>query len=289
MKYIAGKLLDYDTFCQLHEDVLEWLLESEDKLKSMDSVSDNLDVARNQFEDNSEYMTELDIHQRAVGEVIKKGRHLLCTDLSEFQVNTINFCLNFRYSVKFVLFYRTETFEFVKNFLSIGKFEFLIFLSRWPDHYLNYSVTNVRNFWTLFWPEVAKFINFNFTGAVLYFFNISKMWPLIESYISINVIELFYKKCVWSPYIFLSHRIVIFFLFDSTDGKVFDNRLFHDKPHYMKNWWTCNVVRCKSWGLGWPILKIKYQGLCCTIYITLPRSVIVYIRPIKFHWNLVFD
>ena len=76
MKYIAGKLLDYDTFCQLHEDVLEWLLESEDKLKSMDSVSDNLDVARNQFEDNSEYMTELDIHQRAVGEVIKKGRHL---------------------------------------------------------------------------------------------------------------------------------------------------------------------------------------------------------------------
>ena len=187
MKYIAGKLLDYDTFCQLHEDVLEWLLESEDKLKSMDSVSDNLDVARNQFEDNSEYMTELDIHQRAVGEVIKKGRHLLCTDLSEFQVNTINFCLNFRYSVKFVLFYRTETFEFVKNFLSIGKFEFLIFLSRWPDHYLNCSVTNVRNFWTLFWPEVAKFINFNFTGAVLYFFNISKMWPLIESYISIKV------------------------------------------------------------------------------------------------------
>merc|ERR1712061_72997 len=77
----SGKLLDYDTFCQLHEDVLEWLLESEDKLKSMDSVSDNLDVARNQFEDNSEYMTELDIHQRAVGEVIKKGRHLLCTDL----------------------------------------------------------------------------------------------------------------------------------------------------------------------------------------------------------------
>ena len=65
--------------------MLEWLLESEDKLKSMQSVSDDLDVVRGQFEDNSEYMAELDAHQKAVGEVIKKGRHLLCTNLTTFQ------------------------------------------------------------------------------------------------------------------------------------------------------------------------------------------------------------
>ena len=83
--YSAGKLLDYETFCQLHEDVLEWLLESEDKLNSMESLSDNLEIVRNQFEVNSEYMSELDAHQKAVGEVIKKGRHLLCTNLTTFQ------------------------------------------------------------------------------------------------------------------------------------------------------------------------------------------------------------
>ena len=30
-------------------------------------------------------MAELDAHQKAVGEVIKKGRHLLCTNLTTFQ------------------------------------------------------------------------------------------------------------------------------------------------------------------------------------------------------------
>lgn len=82
---VAGKLLDYDTFCHLHEDVLEWLLEAEDKLKSMQNVSSNLSVAKKQFDDNAEYMGELDTHQRVVGEVIRKGRHLLSTTLTGHQ------------------------------------------------------------------------------------------------------------------------------------------------------------------------------------------------------------
>ena len=82
---ISGKLLDYNTYCQLHEDVLEWLLEAEDKLKSMANVSDDLSLAKKQFDDNSGYMAELDTHQRVVGEVIRKGRHLLSTTLTGHQ------------------------------------------------------------------------------------------------------------------------------------------------------------------------------------------------------------
>ena len=81
----SGKLLDYDTFCHLHEDVLEWLLEAEDKLKSMLAVSDNLMEAKRQFDDNAEYMSELDTHQKVVGEVIRKGRHLLSSPLTSAQ------------------------------------------------------------------------------------------------------------------------------------------------------------------------------------------------------------
>ena len=75
-------MLHYDTFCHLHEDVLEWLLEAEDKLNAMPKVSSNLSLAKKQFDDNSEYMAELDTHQRVVGEVIRKGRHLLSTTLT---------------------------------------------------------------------------------------------------------------------------------------------------------------------------------------------------------------
>ncbi len=81
----SGKLLDYETFCHLHEDVLEWLLEAEDKLKSMQNISDNLSVVKRQFDDNAEYMAELDTHQRVVGEVIRKSRHLLATTLTSQQ------------------------------------------------------------------------------------------------------------------------------------------------------------------------------------------------------------
>lgn len=77
--------MDYDAYCHLHEDVLEWLLEAEDKLKSMPTVSSHLKVAKRQFDDNSEYMAELDTHQRVVGEVIRKGRHLLSTTLTAHQ------------------------------------------------------------------------------------------------------------------------------------------------------------------------------------------------------------
>lgn len=81
----SGKLLDYNSFCHLHEDVLEWLLEAEDKLKSMPAVSDNLMEAKRQFDDNAEYMAELDTHQKVVGEVIRKGRHLLSSPLTSAQ------------------------------------------------------------------------------------------------------------------------------------------------------------------------------------------------------------
>jgi hypothetical protein len=82
---LAGKLLDYDSFCQLHEDVLEWLLEADDRLRSMQSVSNELLEVKAQFDVNSEYMSELDTHQKAVGEVIRKGRHLLSSNLTSYQ------------------------------------------------------------------------------------------------------------------------------------------------------------------------------------------------------------
>lgn len=78
-------MLDYDTFCRLHEDVHAWLLDAEDKLKFMQSVSNDLNVVKRQFDDNAEYMSELDTHQKAVGEVIRKGRHLLCSNLTSYQ------------------------------------------------------------------------------------------------------------------------------------------------------------------------------------------------------------
>ena len=48
----------------------------------MPKGSSNLSLAKKQFDDNSEYMAELDTHQRVVGEVIRKGRHLLSTTLT---------------------------------------------------------------------------------------------------------------------------------------------------------------------------------------------------------------
>ena len=58
-----------EQYCSSHEDVLEWLLEAEDRLNSMEKVSDRLDEIKIQFQINSDYMQYLDTNQEAVGKV----------------------------------------------------------------------------------------------------------------------------------------------------------------------------------------------------------------------------
>lgn len=41
--------MDYKTFCNVHEDVLEWLLTNEDRLKAMEAVGSDFESVRSQF------------------------------------------------------------------------------------------------------------------------------------------------------------------------------------------------------------------------------------------------
>ena len=55
----AGKPLTYQTFCSVHEDVLEWLLDFEDKLKAMAPVGSDLVLVRDQFHDIQAFLVEV--------------------------------------------------------------------------------------------------------------------------------------------------------------------------------------------------------------------------------------
>ena len=70
-----------DKYCSSHEDVLEWLLEAEDRLHAMQKVSEGLDEIKVQFQVNSEYMAYLDTNQEAVGKV--------CTESWPHGVNSL--------------------------------------------------------------------------------------------------------------------------------------------------------------------------------------------------------
>ena len=61
--------MSYDSFCAIHEDLLEWLLEAEDRLAAMEPLANELEAVKNQFEVNNDYMSELDKYQSTVGEV----------------------------------------------------------------------------------------------------------------------------------------------------------------------------------------------------------------------------
>ena len=56
-------------YCSSHEDVLEWLLDVEDRLKTMGKVSENLDQIKIQFQVHGDYMQYLDSNQEEIGKV----------------------------------------------------------------------------------------------------------------------------------------------------------------------------------------------------------------------------
>ena len=67
----------FEQYCASHEDVLEWLLEAEDKLRSWGSIPDSLDQIKAQFQTGVVYMAYLKTNQEAVGKVLKAGKDLL--------------------------------------------------------------------------------------------------------------------------------------------------------------------------------------------------------------------
>ena len=56
-------------YCSSHEDVLEWLLDVEDRLEAMGNVSENLDQIKIQFQVHGDYMQYLDSNQEEIGKV----------------------------------------------------------------------------------------------------------------------------------------------------------------------------------------------------------------------------
>ena len=82
----------FEQYCASHEDVLEWLLEAEDKLKSWGDVPESLDEVKSQFQTNIVYMAYLKTNQEAVGKVLKSGKDLLAgagSGLSSYQEKDI--------------------------------------------------------------------------------------------------------------------------------------------------------------------------------------------------------
>ena len=66
---LSGNPLHYSTFCQIHEDVLEWLLDVEDKLKAMGPLEDDREGLKEQFNTYNAFMNEVKQQDQAVGEV----------------------------------------------------------------------------------------------------------------------------------------------------------------------------------------------------------------------------
>ena len=56
-------------YCSSHEEVLEWLLDVEDRLRTMGKVSENLDQIKIQFQVHGDYMQYLDSNQEEIGKV----------------------------------------------------------------------------------------------------------------------------------------------------------------------------------------------------------------------------
>ena len=56
-------------YCSSHEEVLEWLLDVEDRLRTMGKVSENLDQINIQFQVHGDYMQYLDSNQEEIGKV----------------------------------------------------------------------------------------------------------------------------------------------------------------------------------------------------------------------------
>ena len=61
--------MTYEMFCDVHEDVLEWLLDVEDKMKKMDAVGTELSVVKEQYQRNRAFLFDVEGQDGAVGEV----------------------------------------------------------------------------------------------------------------------------------------------------------------------------------------------------------------------------
>ena len=75
----AGLEQSITQYCSSHEDLLEWLLDVEDRLNSMEAVSKNLDEIKIQFQVHSDYMQYLDSNQEEIGKVNKTLATSFCT------------------------------------------------------------------------------------------------------------------------------------------------------------------------------------------------------------------
>ena len=73
LTFVSLIFLDLDQsisqYCSSHENVLEWLLDVEDRLSTMEKVSEKLDQIKIQFQVHSDYMQYLDSNQEEIGKV----------------------------------------------------------------------------------------------------------------------------------------------------------------------------------------------------------------------------
>ena len=71
--FVSSIFLDLEQsisqYCSSHENVLEWLLDVEDRLSTMEKVSEKLDQIKIQFQVHSDYMQYLDSNQEEIGKV----------------------------------------------------------------------------------------------------------------------------------------------------------------------------------------------------------------------------
>ena len=73
LTFLSSIFLDLEQsisqYCSSHENVLEWLLDVEDRLSTMEKVSEKLDQIKIQFQVHSDYMQYLDSNQEEIGKV----------------------------------------------------------------------------------------------------------------------------------------------------------------------------------------------------------------------------
>ena len=73
LTFVSSIFLDLEQsisqYCSSHENVLEWLLDVEDRLSTMEKVSEKLDQIKIQFQVHSDYMQYLDSNQEEIGKV----------------------------------------------------------------------------------------------------------------------------------------------------------------------------------------------------------------------------
>ena len=71
LTFVSSIFLDLEQsisqYCSSHENVLEWLLDVEDRLSTMEKVSEKLDQIKIQFQVHSDYMQYLDSNQEEIG------------------------------------------------------------------------------------------------------------------------------------------------------------------------------------------------------------------------------